>query len=54
MGIICFWTLVGLSLREQLLDAGEVPMSDYDWKLDVLITPDGTLFAEAESTESTT
>lgn len=29
-------------------------MADHDWKLDVLITPDETLFAEAESTEGTT
>ncbi|KAF9475135.1 hypothetical protein BDN70DRAFT_898418 [Pholiota conissans] len=35
--------LVGLGLREQLLNAGEVPIDDRDWKMDVLITPDETL-----------
>ncbi|KIM46952.1 hypothetical protein M413DRAFT_440510 [Hebeloma cylindrosporum] len=44
--------LVGLGLREQLLYEG-VPMADHDWKLDVLVTPDGTLFADGENTEST-
>ena len=34
---------VGLGLREQLLNAGEVPIDDRDWKMDVLITPDETL-----------
>ncbi|KAF8905256.1 5-formyltetrahydrofolate cyclo-ligase [Gymnopilus junonius] len=32
--------LVGLSLREQLLDHGQVPVGEHDWKLDLLVTPD--------------
>jgi len=32
--------LVGLGLREQLLDNGQVPVGEYDWKLDLLVTPD--------------
>ncbi|KAF8155561.1 hypothetical protein B0H34DRAFT_713792 [Crassisporium funariophilum] len=35
--------LVGLGLREQLLESGEVPIGDHDWKLDVMITPDEVL-----------
>lgn len=35
--------VVGLSLREQLLEAASVPMADHDWKLDMVITPDETL-----------
>ncbi|KAH6917812.1 hypothetical protein BKA70DRAFT_1366349 [Coprinopsis sp. MPI-PUGE-AT-0042] len=35
--------LVGISLREQLLEAGSVPMADHDWKLDMIITPEETL-----------
>ncbi|KDR79967.1 hypothetical protein GALMADRAFT_242136 [Galerina marginata CBS 339.88] len=38
--------LVGLSLREQLLNDGQVPMTEHDWKLDVLVTPDETLDME--------
>ncbi|PPQ96124.1 hypothetical protein CVT26_004759 [Gymnopilus dilepis] len=35
--------LVGLGLREQLLDHGQVPVGEHDWRLDVLITPDQTI-----------
>ncbi|KAG8216936.1 hypothetical protein J3R82DRAFT_7213 [Butyriboletus roseoflavus] len=31
--------LVALSLQQQLLEAGQVPMTDHDWKLDMIITP---------------
>ncbi|KAF8965051.1 hypothetical protein BDZ97DRAFT_1813390 [Flammula alnicola] len=41
--------LVGLGLREQLLNAGQVPVGDHDWKLDVLITPDETLGLSEEN-----
>jgi 5-formyltetrahydrofolate cyclo-ligase len=34
---------VGLGLREQLFAAGDVPVGDHDWKMDVLITPDETI-----------
>ncbi|KAI0048487.1 nagb/rpia/CoA transferase-like protein [Auriscalpium vulgare] len=35
--------LVALSLREQLLESGAVPMSEHDWKMDFIVGPDGTL-----------
>ncbi|KZT01215.1 5-formyltetrahydrofolate cyclo-ligase [Laetiporus sulphureus 93-53] len=35
--------LVALALREQVLEAGEVPAAPYDWKMDVIISPDGML-----------
>ncbi|TEB23391.1 5-formyltetrahydrofolate cyclo-ligase [Coprinellus micaceus] len=40
--------LVGLSLREQLLGSGAIPMSDHDWRMDMIITPDEVLI-RAES-----
>ncbi|TFK21827.1 5-formyltetrahydrofolate cyclo-ligase [Coprinopsis marcescibilis] len=35
--------LVGLALREQLLDAGSVPTGELDWKMDIIVTPDEIL-----------
>ncbi|TFK46827.1 5-formyltetrahydrofolate cyclo-ligase [Heliocybe sulcata] len=35
--------LVALSLREQLLEAGQVPITDNDWKMDTIVSPDGTI-----------
>ncbi|KAI0077364.1 5-formyltetrahydrofolate cyclo-ligase [Panus rudis PR-1116 ss-1] len=35
--------LVALALREQILEAGEVPMGEYDRKVDVIVGPDGIL-----------
>jgi len=32
--------LVALALKEQLLERGQVPMLDHDWKMDMIITPD--------------
>jgi 5-formyltetrahydrofolate cyclo-ligase len=29
-----------LALREQVLDIGEVPMGEHDWRMDAIITPD--------------
>lgn len=31
--------LVALSLQQQLLEAGQVPVTDRDWKVDMVITP---------------
>lgn len=31
--------LVALALQQQLLDAGSVPITDTDWKVDMIITP---------------
>ncbi|KAH9933784.1 nagb/rpia/CoA transferase-like protein [Fomitopsis serialis] len=35
--------LVALSLREQILEAGQVPVAPHDWKMDVIAGPDGLL-----------
>ncbi|KAL4079497.1 5-formyltetrahydrofolate cyclo-ligase [Scleroderma citrinum] len=35
--------LVALALQQQLLDAGQVPITDSDWKVDVVITPNDTI-----------
>jgi 5-formyltetrahydrofolate cyclo-ligase len=37
--VILFPT-VALALRDQVLDAGQVPMGEHDWKMDMIITPD--------------
>ena len=31
---------MALALREQVLDAGEVPMGERDWEIDIIVTPD--------------
>ena len=31
---------VGLALREQVLDAGKIPMGEWDWKVDSVVSPD--------------
>ncbi|KAF8636942.1 hypothetical protein AX17_003193 [Amanita inopinata Kibby_2008] len=38
--------LVGLALREQLLEAGEIPMGETDWRVDLIVTPDGIIREE--------
>lgn len=40
--------LVGLALREQILDAGKIPMGEHDWKVDAIVGPDGILGAPGE------
>jgi len=37
--------LVALALRQQLLERGQVPMLDHDWKMDMIITPDEVITA---------
>ncbi|OSX60826.1 hypothetical protein POSPLADRAFT_1146594 [Postia placenta MAD-698-R-SB12] len=34
---------VALALREQILEAGEVPTALHDWQMDVIVGPDGIL-----------
>lgn len=34
---------VALSLEEQLLEGGRVPVGPSDWKMDVIVTPDECL-----------
>ncbi|TFK93373.1 5-formyltetrahydrofolate cyclo-ligase [Polyporus arcularius HHB13444] len=33
--------LVAVALREQILEAGQVPVGETDWKVDVIVGPDG-------------
>ncbi|PIL23270.1 hypothetical protein GSI_14580 [Ganoderma sinense ZZ0214-1] len=35
--------LVAVALREQILEAGQVPAGEMDWKVDVIVSPDGVL-----------
>ncbi|KAH8084337.1 5-formyltetrahydrofolate cyclo-ligase [Cristinia sonorae] len=35
--------LVALALREQILEAGKVPVGEHDWKVDVIIGPEGVV-----------
>ncbi|KAG1747370.1 hypothetical protein EDB19DRAFT_1686972 [Suillus lakei] len=37
--------LVALALEQQLLEHGQVPMFDHDWKMDMIITPDEVITA---------
>ena len=34
--------LVALALRQQIID-GEVPMGEHDWKMDMIVGPDGII-----------
>lgn len=34
---------VALALQQQLLDAGQVPITDSDWKVDMIITSNDTV-----------
>ncbi|OCH88420.1 5-formyltetrahydrofolate cyclo-ligase [Obba rivulosa] len=38
--------LVALALREQVLEAGQVPTAAHDWKMDVIVSPDGIIGVE--------
>ncbi|KAK7685903.1 hypothetical protein QCA50_010710 [Cerrena zonata] len=35
--------LVALALREQILEGEQVPIGEHDWKMDVIVGPDGIL-----------
>ena len=37
-----FSSSVALALRQQIID-GEVPMGDHDWKMDMVVGPDGII-----------
>jgi len=37
-----------LALRQQIID-GEVPMGDHDWKMDMVVGPDGIIRANADT-----
>lgn len=45
---------VALSLREQVLEAGEIPMGEFDRPVDGIVTPDGIIGDDNESLSSTT
>jgi 5-formyltetrahydrofolate cyclo-ligase len=40
-------TLVALALQEQILDAGDVPVGDHDWKVDAIVSPEGVTMRNA-------
>jgi len=45
-------TLLALGFQQQLLPAGEVPVHEYDWLVDGIITPDGALERPRTKSES--
>lgn len=42
--------LVALALREQFLEGSQVPVGDRDWKMDLIVTPDGIFGSEGKPT----
>jgi 5-formyltetrahydrofolate cyclo-ligase len=54
--LLSFWSLympvfptaVALALREQVLDAGEVPVGANDVSVDMIVTPDETIAGTSE------
>ena len=40
---------VALALREQILDAGKVPAGELDWRVDMIVGPDGVVGAPSPS-----
>jgi len=38
------FALVALALQQQIID-GEVPMGEHDWKMDMVVGPDGIIQA---------
>lgn len=42
---------VALALREQILEAGQVPVGECDWKVDMIVGPDGIVSRGRESDE---
>ena len=43
---------VALALREQILEAGQVPAGELDWKVDMIVGPDGIVSAPSSRTPS--
>ncbi|KAF9225726.1 nagb/rpia/CoA transferase-like protein [Gyrodon lividus] len=43
--------LIALSLQQQLLDAGQVPVTEYDWNMDMIITPKDMITKEGAATD---
>ncbi|KZT23640.1 5-formyltetrahydrofolate cyclo-ligase [Neolentinus lepideus HHB14362 ss-1] len=41
--------LVALALREQVLDVGQVPITDHDWKMDMIVSPDGIINSDGSA-----
>jgi 5-formyltetrahydrofolate cyclo-ligase len=34
---------VALALRDQIVETGRIPMSEHDWTVDIIVTPDELL-----------
>ncbi|KAI0031296.1 5-formyltetrahydrofolate cyclo-ligase [Vararia minispora EC-137] len=43
LGLELRMVVVALAFRGQVLEAGEVPMAEHDWRVDLIISPDGIL-----------
>lgn len=41
--------LVALGFDEQVVDAGEVPTEDHDWKMDAIVTSQGFIWPSPEA-----
>ncbi|KAI0067355.1 5-formyltetrahydrofolate cyclo-ligase [Artomyces pyxidatus] len=41
--------LVALALRQQILENGEVPVGEHDWKMDAIVSPDGVIANSSSS-----
>lgn len=44
-----FSMTVALALREQILEAGKVPIGEHDWKMDMIVGPDGVVEGAAST-----
>ncbi|CAL1699705.1 unnamed protein product [Somion occarium] len=44
--------LVALALREQILEDGQIPIGEHDWKMDVIVGPDGILRGRSREADS--
>ncbi|KIY62310.1 5-formyltetrahydrofolate cyclo-ligase [Cylindrobasidium torrendii FP15055 ss-10] len=38
--------LIALGLNEQMMEVGQVPMGEHDWRVDVVVTPEGSWFRD--------
>ncbi len=38
-----------MALKEQVLEAGKIPVEAHDWKMDMLVTPEGILAKGADN-----
>ncbi|KAG9017557.1 5,10-methenyltetrahydrofolate synthetase [Tulasnella sp. 427] len=46
--------LVALALKEQLLEAGKIPVEDHDWKMNLIVTGEEVLSSDTPSNQPST